>query len=47
MESLVADFVQYSSVFAKILLLEGRLGSRLSLHSMMRPSPNFPYFLRA
>ena len=30
MESLIADFVQFCSAFAKFLVLEGRLGTRLT-----------------
>ena len=35
MESLVADFVQFSSTVAKLLILEGR---------MTRSAPNFEIF---
>ena len=32
MESLIADFVEFSSAIAKILFLQGRLGTRLCVH---------------
>ena len=34
MESLIADFIQFSSAFAKFLFLQGRLGTRLNVHSI-------------
>ena len=33
MESLIADFIQFSSAIAKFLFLQGRLGTRLCVHS--------------
>ena len=49
MESLIADFVQFSSTIAKFLFLEGRLGTRRegkrerskNLHSTFRFFYNF------
>ena len=32
MESLIADFIQFSSAIAKFLFLQGRLGTRLCVH---------------
>ena len=34
MESLIADFIQFSSAIAKFLFLQGRLGTRLCVHSI-------------
>ena len=34
MESLIAKFIQFSSVIAKFLFLQGRLGTRLCEHSI-------------
>ena len=36
MESLIADFVQYFSVIAKFLFMQGRLGNRLCVSSISR-----------
>ena len=38
MEGLIADFVKFSSAFAKFLVLGGRLGTRLYLRSILRIS---------
>ena len=38
MESLIGDVVQSSSAFPKFLVLEGRLGTTLYLHSILRHS---------
>ena len=35
MESLIADFIQFSSAIAKLLFLQGRLGTRLCVHSVL------------
>ena len=34
MESLIADFIQFSGAVAKFLFLQGRLGTRLCVHSI-------------
>ena len=34
MESLIADFIQFSGPIAKFLFLKGRLGTRLCVHSI-------------
>ena len=34
MESLTANFIQFSSAIAKFLFLQGRLGTRLCVHSI-------------
>ena len=34
MESLIADFIQFSSAITKVLFLLGRLGTRLCVHSI-------------
>ena len=47
MESLIADFVQFSCVIAKFLILEHRLGTRLCLHSILRIFLKFHHFLRS
>ena len=36
MESLMADFAQFSAAFAKFLVLEGRLGTRLYMQLILR-----------
>ena len=36
LKGLIDDFVEFSSVITKLLFLEGRLGSRLCLHSMLK-----------
>ena len=38
MESLVTDFVRFSSAFAIFWTFEGRLGARLQLHSILKLS---------
>ena len=35
MESLIADFIQLSSTFAKFLFLQRRLGTKLCVHSIL------------
>ena len=35
MESLITDFIQFSSAMAKLLFLQGRLGTRLCVHSVL------------
>ena len=40
-ESLLADFVHFSSAMTKSLFLEGRLAAKLYLHSNLRFSYNF------
>ena len=44
MESLIADFVQFSSTIAKFLSLERELGTRLYLASVLGFSYNFLIF---
>ena len=44
MESLIADFVQFSSTIAKFLFLERELGTRLYLASVLGFSYNFLIF---
>ena len=44
MESLIADFVQFSSTIAKFLSLERELGARLYLASVLGFSYNFLIF---
>ena len=34
MESLIADFIQFSTAITKFLFLQGRLGTRLCVHSI-------------
>ena len=34
MESLIADFIQFFGATAKFLLMQGRLGTRLYVHSI-------------
>ena len=34
MESLIADFIQLFSAIAKFLFMQGRLGTRLNVHSI-------------
>ena len=38
MESLIGDVIQSSGAFPKFLVLEGRLGTTLYLHSILRRS---------
>ena len=35
MESLITDFIQFSGAIAKLLFLQGRLGTRLCVHSVL------------
>ena len=35
MESLIADFIQFSSAIVKILFLQERMGARLCVHSIL------------
>ena len=35
MESLIADFIQFFSAIAKFLFLQGRLGTRLCVRSIL------------
>ena len=44
MESLIADFVQFSSTIAEFLSLERELGTRLYLASVLGFSYNFLIF---
>ena len=44
MESLIADFIQFSSAIAKFLFLQGRLGTRLCVHSISWFYHNFLIF---
>ena len=45
MQSLMADFVQFSSAYAKFLFLKGRMGTRLQSALNFEVYLIFPYFL--
>ena len=45
MQSLMADFVQFSSAYAKFLFLKGRMGTRLQSALNFEVCLIFPYFL--
>ena len=44
MESLIADFIQFSSAIAKFLFLQGRLGTRLCVHLISWLTKIFSFF---
>ena len=46
MQSLMADFVQFSRAFANFIFFKERLGTRLSALNF-EVSPIFPFFLRS